>query len=196
NSPIREMPLTYVPDWFFAACNPPLAKSIWMYLLPRVLEDMACGQDPSYAGLEVSLSRFPTGDRSQWTDAQWQVLDGFQRQFLHDQVRRRENALDDVLCMYGNVGWSLAELFAQVAAMPDHDLIPKLWADWCQGRPTIWITAFWEASGNSAAFAFYTSQALYDRIVATALSDDTDPDLAAKAMRVTDAIFANADWAL
>ena len=68
NPPIRQLPLEYVRDWFHAAydSNAGVAKATWAYLLPRLLEILAAGEDVSPIGLEVSLSRFCTGNTSNW----------------------------------------------------------------------------------------------------------------------------------
>ena len=189
---IADMPLHYVRDWFFAACNPGLSKRIWGYLLPRVLEVMACDLDPANVGLEVSLSRFPTGDRQQWSKAEWEVLDRFQRLFLVQSMTSKQNYLDDVLCLFGNAGWPLEDLFAQVTAMPDKLLVERLWSDWCLGRPSVWITAFWEGGGNTAAFDFYTSQEMQERMERFALDEATAPDMVEKAMAVASVIYSAA----
>lgn len=195
NPPIAELPLHYLRDWFFAACDPSLPKRIWGYLLPRVLEVLAYGEDPSSAGPEVSLNRFPTGDHAQWTDAEWDVLDRFQRAYLARAVQQDAEFLDDTLCMFGIAGWPLDDLFAQVAAFPDEVLARRFWNDWCRGRPSIWIDAFWEGGGNTEAFAFYTSREMYERMERLALAEGTAPELAEKAMDVASVIHANADWA-
>ena len=189
---IAEMPFHYLRDWFFAACDPELPKNIWAYLLPRILEVLADGRDhPSSVGVEVSLNRYQTGDRAHWSDAEWDVLDRFQRLYLSRSMTETDPFLDDVLCMFGSAGWPLEDLFDQVLAVPDDVLIPRLWNDWCVGRPTIWLTAFWEDEGNSAAYAFYTSDAIYKRAMTLALESNGDPELAAKAWDVVMVIDAD-----
>lgn len=74
NPDIRDLPLKYVRDWFFAACNPDLPKSVWGYLLPRVLEILATGGEVNYIALEINLSRFSTGDRDMWSKQAWACL--------------------------------------------------------------------------------------------------------------------------
>ena len=188
---IADLPFHYLRDWFFAACDPNLPKGIWAYLLPRVLEVLAAeGDDPASVGIEVSLNRFPTGKRENWSDAEWSVLDRFQRLYLARTMTAKTPFLDDILCMFGIAGWPLDDLFAQVLDTPDHILIPRLWNDWCIGRPEIWITAFWEGGGNSAAYEFYTSDAIYDRAVALGLAEDAPPDLARQALAVASVIEA------
>jgi hypothetical protein len=192
---IRDLPLHYLQDWFFAAWTEwPVPKPIWAYLLPRVLEVLASGQDPANVGLEVSLNRFPTGDPTQWSAGEWSVLDRFQRTWLARVFETSENPVDDALCMFGIAGWDLDTLFAQVLDHSDAALVQRFWKDWCRGRPSIWLTAFWEGGGNERAFAFYTSDALYQRISAFALDPRTCPDLAEKAMRVAQVIEDARAW--
>ncbi len=82
-----------------------------------------------------------------------------------------------------------------IADLPDDVLKHKLWRDWGRYSHRIWLTAFWEGSEKECALGFYTSQALYDRVVAVALEDKSAPELAQKAMVVSDVICAAADWA-
>jgi hypothetical protein len=188
--PIRELPLHYLQDWFFAAYDPEtgVPKETWRHLLPRILEVLAVDEEPATVGLEVSLNRYRTGVRDNWTAEEWDVLDRFQRAYLRRELRRERDYLDDTLCMFGIAGWPLADLFQQVAAAPDAVLVNRFHHDWCIGRPSIWITAFWEEGGNSEAFAFYTSDALYERVLAVALSDETSPELAERALAVASVI--------
>lgn len=193
--PIRELPLYYLRDWFFAACSPPLDKAVWQYLLPRVLEVLAAGEEPASVGLEVSLNRYPTGDRRCWTDDQWRVLERFRTLYLEDFARTGEAYLDDAVCMFGEAGWPLAALFEQMTGWSDTLLAERLWHDWCQyGRRSIWITAFWQQPGNTRAFEFYTSRELYQRMATFGLDEATPAALADKALEVADTIRENAAW--
>lgn len=196
NPPIRELPLEYVRDWYFAAYQPPgVAKETWTYLLPRILEILATGEDVSSTGFEVSLNRFQTGNRANWSKRQWSVLDRFQRAFLDREIRRPNEFLDDFVCMFGLAGWPLDDLLGQLEAASDEELALRFWNDWVRdrapGREDIWITAFWEGSENSTVFEFYTSKKLHNRMTALALDDRTDPQLASKAFAVASVIEAS-----
>lgn len=194
---IRELPLAYLRDWFFAVPTPALTREVWGYLLPRVMEVLACGESPSNAGIELSLSRFPTGDRQRWSDAEWDVLDRFRTTFLDHGARRSEDFLDDLLCLFGEAGWSLAELLDQASAWPDELLAERLWNDWCRrlGKRDIWITAFWSGAHRARVFAFYTSRELYERMEDLGLDDGTPAALSERALAVADTIRENADRA-
>lgn len=193
NPPIRELPLKYVQDWFSAAYSGEgITKETWAYLLPRILEILASGEDASVTALEVSLKRFDTGNPEEWSSEEWAVLDRFQRKFLRHKIESGHDALDDVVCMFKLAGWPLDSLLKQVASMPNAVLTQRLWRDWCAGcvpgRESVWITAFWEGSDNSTVFDFYTSPEISGRIQALAFADDTEAELAAKAMAVASVI--------
>lgn len=195
NPNIKELPLHYIRDWYFAAYDPEtgVPKSTWGYLLPRVLEILALGEEVSSNGIEVSLNRFQTGDSKNWTAGEWQVLDNFQRLFIKREIEGdTENYLDDAVCMFGLGGWSLDELFEQVLSYDAEVLAQKFWKDWCEGvrpgRESIWITAFWEDAGEAAALNFYTSEALRNKMETLAFADGVDPEIAAKALAVTEVI--------
>ena len=96
----------------------------------------------------------------------------------YGELRPATEFLDDTLCMFGLAGWPLEDLLDQVAAFPDDVLARRFWNDWCMGHPSIWITAFWEGSGSTQAFNFYTSRTLFRRMEALAFAQTTDPELA------------------
>ena len=199
NPPIEELPLHYIQDWYFAAYEPKgVAKATWGYLLPRILEILAVGEDVSNVAKEVSLNRFDTGNPEKWSTEEWQVLDQFQRMFLQREIERQSDFLDDTICMLRLAGWSLQDLLDQVASTPDDKLAQRLWNDWCnncvQGHESVWITAFWEDADRITVFDFYTSQSMRDRMEALALADDTEAALAAKASAIVSVIEASASW--
>lgn len=197
NPPVRELPLAYIRDWYAAAYEPEgIAKETWAYLLPRILEILAAGEEPSDNGIEVSLNRFDTGNPQSWSAAEWCILDSFQRGFLAHSLDHRDDFFDDVLCMFGLAGWSLADLLAQVTEFPDESLVKRLWQDWCRcipGRESVWTTSFWEGPDRARVFKFYTSRELYERIEAIALGDNAEPELAAKASAVAKVIETSGD---
>lgn len=188
--PIRELPLRYVQNWFDAAYSGEgITRETWSYLLPRILEILASGEDASVISLEISLNRFDTGNPKKWSNGEWAILDRFQREFLRYKIESRNDALDDVICMFRLGGWPLDDLLAQVASMPDAILIRRLWQDWCaSGFESIWTTAFWERDDRTTVFSFYTSPELSERVEAVALDENTDPELAAAAMSVANVI--------
>jgi hypothetical protein len=197
NPPIRQLPLSYVRDWYFAAYLPPgIAKETWGYLLPRILEILAAGQDLSHS-IEVSLNRFQTGNPELWSAREWNVIDRFQRAFLKNKIQPSDEYLDDFVCMFGLAGWDVDGLMRQVSSASDEDLARRFWNDWCRnvvpGREDIWITAFWEGEGRSTAYNFYTSQDLHDRMQALALDRTTEPELAEKAFAVASVIEASGE---
>ena len=190
NPPIRQLPLEYVRDWYFAAYDPQtgMAKATWAYLLPRLLEILATDEDLAGIGLEVSLRRFDTGNPKNWSTKEWAVLDRFQRMFLQHRIEHTKDFLDDAVCMFRLGGWPLDDLTNQLKAAPSATLAARLWNDWCAGcapgRENIWVTAFWEGADSTEILDFYTSDALYEKMEALALDDNTDPELAAKASAV------------
>lgn len=192
---IRDLPQSYVRDWFWADCGPSgVSRATWGYLLPRILEILASGNCVASVGLEVSLRRFDTGNPDNWSKSEWRILDDFQRRFLSLQIAQGTYPLDNVLCMFRLGGWPLADLLDQVAAVPAASLARRLWRDWCKdhamGREAVWVTSFWESGDNALVHAFYTSSCLHERMEALVLADETDPDLVAQASAVACVIEA------
>ncbi|WP_424969046.1 hypothetical protein [Dinoroseobacter sp. S76] len=183
---IEDLPLRALSDWFSAACDPGgVSKSVWGYLLPRILEALACGEEVSSVGLEVSLSRFQTGQKENWSETEWRVLDDFRKRYLRHAMRRYDHHVDDMVCMFVLAGWPIDEILAQIASLPTAVLVERFWNDWCKDRGPgggeVWITAFWEPQQTSRLHAFYTSKSFYQRFKQLAFAGDTPPFLAMKA---------------
>jgi hypothetical protein len=199
-TPLRKLPLKYLQDWYQSAyVAGGISKGTWGYLLPRIFELLAADADVSPVGIEISLNRYQTGNSENWTCREWSVIDTFRRRYLDLYVDHSQDFLDDALCMFGIAGWSVEELLEQVAAVSDERLAMRLWRDWCgwpaPGNESIWITSFWENEGRTKAWSFYTSEGLYRRMEALALSDESNPALAEKALAVASVIEVNADRA-
>lgn len=184
----RDLPFEYLQDWFFAAADIPMAQASWRFVLPRILEALASGEEPSNTGLEVCLSRYPTGVEGNWNKEEWRVLDQFQRKFLEISAANFEEFLDDYICMFVNAGWPAESLFKQVSDLDDKTLTSRLWNDWCSWGNTsaIWITAFWENA--SQARSFYLSDELLNRLTNYALDENTSPEMRDKAYELADVI--------
>ncbi|NSX55423.1 hypothetical protein [Parasulfitobacter algicola] len=191
----RDLPFHYLKDWFFAAVDDTFSKRTWSYLLPRVFDALAAREDVSSVGNEVALSKFPTGKREHWSDEEWDVIDRFQRLYLETQVGRtydiydEKYRLDDVLSIFGYAQWDATSLFDQVFQWPTDQLAKQLWSDWCElGKPGVWINSFWPDA--SVPYEHYTSQSLYDRMVAFGMDEVNEKEIAGKALQVADAIEA------
>lgn len=181
----ENLPLSYIEDWFFAAADIPLDKSSWRFVLPRILEVLASGEEPSSTGIEVSLSRFETGNPYNWSNEEWAVLDEFQKLFLTQANLWPDECLDDILCMFATAGWQAEDLFSQVLEWPTDKLVKQLWKDWCDfANPDIWITAFWDYS--YVPRQFYSSAAMLEKVTNYALAESTPPELSEKAIAVSD----------
>lgn len=187
----QDLPLYYIRDWFFAAVEDPISTTLWQFLLPRILEILACGEDPASVALEVSFSRFPTGERARWSEAQWKVLEEFRVTYLDYYDGFAEvNMLDDVLCMFGEAGWPLEPMMKQVLGWPDDVLVKRLWRDWASwgtGHRSIWITAFWK--DEAAARARWTSKELEARLLEIGMAEKTPRDIADKALILTEIVL-------
>lgn len=182
---IDALPLYYVQDWYSGAYAPPLSHALWAYLLPRVMEVVLCGEEPSGIGIEVTL-RGATGDPALWTQAQWQVLDAFQRAVFQMPPNAYQWSLDALICAFVRGGWSVEALWAQVLHWPDADLVRRLHRDWCcNGSLSIGVTAFW--GKDMQMHARYRDPALADRFEMFAYACDA-PVLADQALQVAEAM--------
>lgn len=184
----RNLPLEYINDWFFAAADIPMKQAQWRFVLPRILEVLASGNEPSSTGYEVSLSRFPTGDANCWNKEEWQILERFRYLFLEQISEPDSEFLDDYICMFANAGWPCRDLFKQVFSWSNEVLTLRLWNDWCSwGKlSAVWITTFWDSTSEPREY--YLSNHLYERMTDYALKAETPKDLADKASDIADVI--------
>ena len=198
--PLRDVPLAYLHDWFFAACSPgEMPQLTWGYMLPRLLECLAAGESPNMIGVEIVLYRFLTGDAANWSTEEWSVLDRFQRMLLEvavtdvDPVTGKEVSTwqsDAVLCLFGRAGWPLDDLFAQLMAFRDEDIAYCWPGMWWEGKPSFNVTAHW-ADLKKDAEAFYLSETWSKRMAALAGASGAERKLADRAreiVRVIDAL--------
>lgn len=193
---IRDLPLEYLSDWYGSAYSPDgVGRHIWTYLLPRVLEVLAAGENPSNTGIELVFDRYDTGKPDQWSGPQWEILDRFQRVFVVARLPVREDwpgsVLDDTLCMFRRGGWPLHGLMEQLENLPTSLLATRLWCDWCSHRAdggTINMSPFWHNPERDTVYGFYTSEGLRSRLESLALADETPFELANMASRVVEVI--------
>ena len=177
NPPLQHLPLPYVRDWYSGACAVDgVPKNVRCYLLPRILEFLALGEEVSMVGNEVAFRRLRAGDREAWNADQWDVLTRFRELYLDRNLTLEEHTdfLDDAICMFALAGWPLDDLLEQVRAAEDAFLVNRLYHDWYElwgYAAGVWVTAFWEAPEKSRMHAFYTSDELLDRMAGVALSE-------------------------
>ena len=193
---ISDLPLQHLRDWMGAAKpHAGVGLEIWRYLLPRVLETIAYGEEPKVTGYELSLSIHDTGNEALWSSEQWSVLDQFQRQYLRHIVESTEVSsvpeLDEILCMFANGGWPLESLIEQILTMKHERLVERLWIDWCREvyEPgSISTTCFWEVRDKSTIDAFHRSPELKGAIGSVAQSAQADDDMKRKASTILETL--------
>lgn len=187
---IGDLPDDYVREWFFAAVADDFNHSVWMYLLPRVLELLAIGKDVSVIGIEVSLSRFPTGDASYWTAPQMEVLLRFQRLYLESGRFSEGSLLDDVICMFANASFPIDGILTDIWRWSDERLVTQLWTDWCEWtiNNEIWITTFWENEFNEKVWSWYTSPEIYSRLLTISQNSELSNVLATRAKELAEVV--------
>lgn len=184
----RGQPFEYLTEWFSAAVAPEISKGLWSWLLPRVLEALAADEPPATVGVEVSLSRFPTGDKSRWSPEEWEVLDDFRRLYIEHVHVDSGDFLDDILCMFALAGWSVDELFAQVYEWPTERLVEHLHGNWNPraGHMSIWTTTFWPDVSES--LSRWSDPALGQRFMKWSHEPERSESEALKARALAEAI--------
>lgn len=188
----QNIPLHLIEEWYSAATNYPVSKNLWSYILPRALEILAVGENPTHS-LEIVLDRYPTGERKRWTEEQWQVLDTFQKKFIESDMRACAPStcfdnLDDKLCMFARSGWNVDDLFDQIYNLPMPLLVETLYNDWTGigDDPQIWISTFWEDPDKIELK--WTAKILYDRLFNYGIAADSPKYLSDQALELVNVI--------
>lgn len=185
NHPARDLPLSYIRDWFFAAFTDDLGFAQMGWLLPRILELLAAGEEVVYTGNEVALARLPrTGFPENWPAPAVAIVNRFARGFLSLRIAEQSRDLDMWLCMFGEGGVEMPPLLALLDELDDAALADLLHANWFEGSWSgIPFDAFWSREpARSQVWAWYTSAELDDRMARAGLAGN------AKALQVSDLI--------
>ncbi|HRE90569.1 MAG TPA: hypothetical protein PK095_15665 [Myxococcota bacterium] len=174
--PVRNISLELMREWMDAATASDFPGETWRHLLPRILELLASGEDPTFVGQEVSLRR---GRGVAMSGEQREILDRFQAATLAEVAATRPGDLDTTLCMFVLGGWEPETLAAQLAALPDEVFVPALHQAWCgsMGEP-LW-TSFWEKESRARMRSFFTSAEVFDRLFSLGVADGPLAELAA-----------------
>jgi hypothetical protein len=157
------------------------------YMLPRILDLFADGEDPHAAGLECCLGCLErTGYPDYWRPEERRVIEAFLLalidQTLTEESYTEEASLDGVLCMAANANADLAPILAYLdqadetalarAVAFDFDLIGGL------GEDGNLVNAFWESagSGNRAAMIAWYRRADLAALLERAFFAESDPE--------------------
>lgn len=173
--PARELPLAHVRDWYFAACAPDLGYPQMGWILPRALALLAAGEAPDPNGIETVLRRLPgTGFPEHWPAPAVAAVRRFAHAWLAVIAEEARPGLDESLCMIALSGLAIEPFLARLEALPDADLAACLHADWVvHWRGSIRMSSAWtDAGGRSRVWAWYTGDALADRMTRAGLAGD------------------------
>jgi len=193
NHTARTLPFDHCAAWSMAAIDPDLPQEFWGWLLPRILEIIASGDEMNWASYGYVLSRYPTGDKSRWSPDEWSVLDDFQRQYMLNFPYMEWDFLDDALCMFARAGWPVADLFAQIDQWPTDRLVAQLADDWhVPNFDAIIIAPEWEDA--KIPWRFWTRRALFERLFLYGMNPATPRPLAEKALHVAACIDHESQW--
>lgn len=81
----REIPNYAIRDWFFAASNTPFPRNVIRWFLPRILEELARGEDMAADGEEIVLQRLGmAGAPGRFTDTEVDVVNRFTASYLDE----------------------------------------------------------------------------------------------------------------
>lgn len=181
----RDLPESYVRDWYFAAFTDDIAHNHVAWFLPRVMEMLADGKEVASVGDEVAFNRLPrTGFPDRWPERQVAAINRFALAFLEFKLAADPPMgwaeLDYLLCMFGEGGIDIGPLLNRLDALTDGDLASLLHRTWfyapaggtdgtqCRSIP---FDAFWSREpARSMAWNWYTSTALLDRMERAAMA--------------------------
>ena len=195
NHQARDLPLPYIQDWYFAAYTDRTGFPHVGWLLPRIMELVARGEEVASVGEEVVFQRLTlTGYPDKWAPRRVEVVTDFAEALMRQRVRGDGAEVDVALCMFGIAGVDIRPLLDLLWALDDDDLARALWGDlWpYQLRDGMGMSAFWEGPQRDVAWAWYTAPALKERMLAYAAASPQPPHMEA-AFRIAAAIEAAAD---
>lgn len=185
--PIRDWSLSDVYAWQGSVLRR-MDRRLWSWLLPRFLEILLAGESVTNGPEELALSAYPTGQRENWPDRQWQVLDRVAERLLdHGVTRRTGPGFLEPVCILTNGGWPLDDLIARVSAHPQ--ILGAMAYTW--GIPAWHGDLFgpgWPNGAEDALLAAFATQEWVDRLMAYALAPGQDTDRADEALNAAEAL--------
>ena len=137
----RDLSLEQLREWFDAAAADPMPPEIQTFLLPRVLEGLARGEEMSIHGPDLALHRFVPLLTERASD----LLERFLPALLQEHARAGTSDLEPLLCMFAVAGVGRDRIADALVSIPADDLIPALHREWI-GRwalPQIGQGPFW-----------------------------------------------------
>ncbi len=184
----HELTLLEVQDWHFAVTIENFGFAQMGWLLPRIMELLADGEQVAQVGEEVNLARLSdAGFPTKWSKEHTDVVERFCLALFARRVQDNYSDLDALLCMFSRAGLELDPLTEHLNSCTDEQLADLLHANWSQKNvrgedvSSIWQTAFWEDErARAQAFNWYTSAALRDRMIRLGLAGNE------KAAKVSD----------
>ena len=191
----RDIPLDEIQEWYGAAFGADDSADAVRWLLPRILELLAAGNLLRRGGNEVvfdriALSGYPNG----WSDAEAAFLERFCATLAAAVVMKPESlpeleSLDECLCMIALGGIAMSPVLAALDQCPVSAVARALAPD---GFPAYlgWNNYWPSGPSCDAAMAWYTSDAMLDRMIALGDDESVADDDRACAWIVADDILS------
>jgi hypothetical protein len=198
--PLRE--LTRSDTYHFLTETGVFNRHEVRYMLPRILDLLAAGEEPHAAGDECSLSCLANaGYPEQWTAPERAAIDAFFFAMLdaclEDEEFWERWSLDTLLCVAGCANADVGALLARADRAEDQRLARAVAhdIDWVGGLYPAGglVNAFWQSARPehaAAVDAWYRHPELLAR-VERAFFDESDPDWQ---KRISDAVEAMRGW--
>lgn len=174
-TPARALTPHHLREWLAAAYDNRPERAPLLWLLPRMFELLAEGQEISHLGPEVVLARLPaTGFPESWPQDEVDAVQSFCLALFDQKLAAREG-IDGWLCMIARSGLDIRPFLDRLWALPDADLAALLDACWIKPGPVgrIPFTAFWsDVPARAEVWAWYTAPELASRLFCAGAETD------------------------
>jgi hypothetical protein len=169
----RDLTLRDIQSWHDAVTIETFGFAQMGWLLPRIMELLADGEEVDRIGEEISLARLAAaGFPSEWSKERTDVVERFCLALLAQRIEQNYSDLDALLCMFSRAGLDLAPFIDHLDSTADEKLADLLHANWSQKNvrgediSSICQTGFWDDErARVLTFSWYTSASLQDRMI-------------------------------
>lgn len=191
--PVRDIPLHDLRDWYFAAPEVPFPIVTMRWLLPRILDGLARGEELASVGHEVVLHRLTSaGFPDDWKDDEVELINRFGAALAEAVASGRYGGdrfmeLDECLCMLALGGIGLAPVFKRLDTVdPGHLARSVGYLGEIAGD------AFWPDAPEQrdAALAWFYSEAMANRLMTYGVGDGPE-ELRNDALRCAEQILCH-----
>jgi len=189
DSAVGDISLDQILEWYGAAKDRDLSANHVFWMLPRVLDFIARGEDIAFCGNQIAFRHFRNASlMPQWPKSEKALFQEYAAAFMDARLDQRYPELDLNFCMFAKSGVEMGEVLARLDQCDPLRFSKAIIAEAYNGALRIGRDAFWEDSPALDAICNWLADPkLADRLMTWAMAHEgEDADLVWRAAGLVD----------